>query len=175
MPVTVGPLYPSSADQEHPGMSSNPWSNIGNIVSDNGAHATSNVSKNNMTYYARGTNFGFAIPSNATILGIYAEFERGCNFNQFYDGGIFLMKNGSRVGSNKAVGVNWNSNTVYAYGGASDLWGTTWTPAEINASGFGFACAGHHQGGDDVRSVWIDFLRVTVTYEPLSQGMGMML
>ena len=50
-----------------------------------------------------------------------------------------LTKDGSTlVGTNLGPGLYTETETTISLGGATNLWGTTWTPAEINASTFGF-------------------------------------
>ena len=91
-----------------------------------------------------------ASPTNgqtATINGITVKIER-YNSNPIgdftltiNDNAIYLTKDGSTtVGSNKSTGATWqtsDNNTTVDFGGASDLWGTTLTAAEVNASTFG--------------------------------------
>lgn len=88
------------------------------------------------------TNYGFNIPLTASILGITAvvtvENDNGGGVTgDAADATVELLKGGVAVGSNKAVGAFLPMNAVLTYGGSSDLWGTTWTPADINGSGFG--------------------------------------
>lgn len=54
---------------------------------------------------------------------------------------IKIVKGGTIVGTDKAnTGTELNTTDTYvSYGGSSDLWGTTWTPSDINASNFGVA------------------------------------
>lgn len=49
-----------------------------------------------------------------------------------------------------------------AYGASTDLWSSTWTPAEINASTFGALIVSARQGVGSVASV--DAVRITVYY-----------
>jgi len=84
--------------------------------------------------------YNFAIPLTATINGIEATITHTSgNTNSATDSSVRMMKtNISPVGQNKAVSTAWplGSSTV-VYGSNSDLWGTTWTPAEINDVDFG--------------------------------------
>lgn len=52
----------------------NAWSNPTNILSSNNSHAT--CASSGTTQHLEATNFGFAVPSTATILGITVEVER---------------------------------------------------------------------------------------------------
>lgn len=83
------------------------------------------------------TGFGFAIPSGATISGI-AVTASVTSTGGVVDETIQLVKAGSAVGSNRSAGGIWPVGaSTRVYGSGSDLWGTTWTPAQINASNFG--------------------------------------
>lgn len=86
------------------------------------------------------TGFGFAIPSTATIVGISLVFQGTAGFATF-DSTVELLKAGTAVGNNEALPGTWPSVSSRSYGGGTDLWGTTWTPAQVNASNFGFELA----------------------------------
>ena len=51
-----------------------------------------------------------------------------------------------------------------SYGGATDRWGTTWTPADVNATGFGVGLTPMYllTGGNG--RAYVDFIRATVYY-----------
>ena len=85
---------------------------------------------------------GFAVPDNATITGIEVSIERRASgmLQNVHDNSLRVMKGGTMVGDDKASASTWPTTDEYAtYGGDSDLWGTTWTPADINDSTFGMA------------------------------------
>ena len=115
------------------------------FVSDN-SRATSTITTNGgVTPTLSISNFGFALPANAIIKGITVSVERSHNGTVgtvMDDNSVRLMKAGVAVGTNKASGTNWtNSDVGVTYGSASDLWGTTWSAADVNNSGFGIAFA----------------------------------
>ena len=96
------------------------------------------------TYYLKATGFNFSIPSYASICGITVQIEHRATGLLFTaavrDKEVKLIKNGTITGNNKASATNWGTSDSYAtYGGSSDLWGTTLTPADVNASNFGIA------------------------------------
>ncbi len=76
------------------------------------------------------------------------------------DNSVRLIKGGVIVGSNYAkTNVAWPTADAYeTYGGPTDLWGTTWTPAEINANNFGVVLSGIVQGS----ALQVDHIRITV-------------
>ena len=105
-----------------------------------------NLTSQTVNYFVI-TGLSSTIPSGATINGITVSIERynsstpGDFTLTINDNAVYLTKDGSTVvGSNKSTGATWQSsdnNTPVSFGGVSDLWGTTWTAAEINASTFG--------------------------------------
>lgn len=90
------------------------------------------------------TNYGFSIPSNATITGIHVNFSHSHVFTHptaLNDTLVSLLKGGMPTGDNKIGLTSVYNQTIITsknFGGATDLWNTTWTPADINASNFGF-------------------------------------
>jgi len=97
--------------------------------------------------YINVTNLGMNIPVANTICGVSVTINRQ-TFSLFAlgastvsDNSIRLIKGGSMVGTDHAAtGVAWPTSLGTAtYGSSSDLWGTTLTPADVNASNFGVA------------------------------------
>lgn len=67
----------------------------------------------------------------------------GFTYTSVVDANVKLVRGGSFVGNDKAdVSTQWaGSPSEVEYGGATDLWGTTFTPAQVNASDFGVGIA----------------------------------
>jgi hypothetical protein len=147
------------------------WTNPGNITADDTNYATANLGINATSEYLQGTNYGFAIPAGATISGIAISIMRQSSSNNLgysvNDSNLRLLKAGTLVGSNYAVTTDWpTSMTAATYGGAADLWGTTWTPAQINASDFGVSLSAYNQSPGAGRIASVDYMQITVTYTP---------
>lgn len=150
------------------------WTSPGSVgVSDN-ARATASLNSSDTSNYAKATNFGFSIPSNAGIDGIQVDVERSegniDNRNTIRDNAVRIVKGGT-VGSTDRSngGVDWpTTDTYFSYGGSTDTWGTTWTPADINSSTFGFALSALdvRSGGPPsaTEQARIDHIRITVYY-----------
>ena len=141
------------------------WANPSRITASDASYATAVQATHNITNPIAGTNLGFAVPTDATVLGITFELNRYASApSAAGDWQIQLTKSGSTgTGTNKATGTVWpTSPTTAAYGGAADLWGTTWTPAEINASTFGALVASTLSS---TTTVSVDFFQITVTYQ----------
>ncbi|MCU0359539.1 MAG: T9SS type A sorting domain-containing protein [Bacteroidia bacterium] len=77
------------------------------------------------------------------------------------DNSVRLVKGGLETGSNLAYTVfPWNTVDTYtSYGSSSNLWGTTWSVAEINASNFGAVLSASVSNG----TARVDHMRITVT------------
>lgn len=88
-------------------------------------------------------------PNNAAISDnsfASATEDAGSSADPIWDNAVRIVKGGSIGSTDKSTGVNWASsdpNSYIRYGGSSDLWGETWTVAQINASDFGIALSGH--------------------------------
>jgi len=162
-----GPFNPGTAGQFTLGSPpSNNWLNQADILTSNDVYASS-FHDSSTSNAINGYNYGFNIPGDATISGIAVSIEhKSSEVNRTTDSSIFLTKDGnSLVGSNQASGQKWSTNDeIFSYGKVSDLWGTTWTPSEINATGFGvMASIVYGVGGGSTG--YIDNMRVTVYYD----------
>lgn len=121
--------------------------------------------------YLKITNFGFAIPTGAEILGIKVGFNRyvdqGAGSFNVYDSRVRIIKGGTiQSDEDKAKEDAWilgyDNKDWEDYGGEEDLWTQTWTPADINNSGFGVAISAYVSGVGPVGL--IDNCRITVYY-----------
>src|SRR6185437_4979741 len=120
------------------------------------------------------SNFGFSIPSNATITGVTVSILRGIQGSDpeptpgIVDLQVQLTSNGSTtLGQNKADTTNpWSVGemTWKEYGGSSDLWSATLTPAIVNSSTFGVFFACKLQTGATAQTANLDMIEVTVCY-----------
>lgn len=151
------------------------WDNPSNITADDSSYASINAlyaNQNLISNYLRASNFGFSIPSNATINGIVVGINRtsgatGSPGNGGYDRAVRLVNaSGSVVGDDKAI-INtvWPTTfTTQSYGGSSDMWGTSLTANDINDSDFGVVLAAEFQSAEGDGVTQVDFISVTVYY-----------
>lgn len=152
------------------------WINPGNITADDGSFATrvqGTVSADGaITHYLKGTNFGFSIPTGATINGVLVEWKKKAttasgSSNRWVDKTVSLVKGGTVSGDNKAdTTTNWPTTIAYAsYGGSSDLWGITLTDTDVNDSTFGVVLSGNPTVPSDTSNTGsVDAVRITITY-----------
>ena len=159
--ASQGPNTPTSASQTATGGLVS-WGTPSNIETSGASYATyliNTVSSTSQTL--KGAGFGFSIPSGATINGIVFTLVTTFAPSQGGITSLQLMKAGSVVGTAKTG--NFSSGS---YGSTIDLWGTTWTAADINNAGFGAAVIGggtNYYGNITVNTnAW----EVTVYYTP---------
>jgi len=146
------------------------WTNPSNASASDNIYATASLLATQITHYLKSTNFGFAIPTDATVIGVTVDIERsqtgvGAAVN---DSSVKLVKGGTISGNEKATGTTYPTTDAYAtYGSASDLWGLTLTPADINLSTFGVVIA----STDTVAgTAQIDHVRITIDYTGSNRG-----
>ena len=155
------------------------WYNPGDIVTTGSPYArvvgTSDgyLVDGTSSDYLRGTNYGFAVPSDATINGITVQIRRDndytdANVRDLY---VYLVKNGSiQAGTNQNradTSTNWGGSFgTPTYGGASDTWNNSWNVADINNSNFGVALAVQvpSVSGTHYAFPRVDYMQITVTY-----------
>jgi hypothetical protein len=136
------------------------WTTPTNIGSDNATDATCNSGASGSAYLVA-SNFDLAsVPSDATILGFTVRVEASEHsagtetLNAQLQGSTAAL-----VGSSKTANISGTGKTVYTYGGAADMWGTSLTVAEIQDSDFGVRL--WFTTTHDVR---IDYVTVAVEY-----------
>lgn len=144
------------------------WTSPSNAASSNNSYASVLLSSFNSSQYLKATNFGFSIPSGATIDGIVVEVElKASSVGYIRDSSVKIVKGGTASGTDKkrSPGVFWpNTDTVITYGGSTDLWGLSWSDTDINASDFGLAFSPSVDTGKTSITAYIDHIRITVYY-----------
>lgn len=140
------------------------WSNPSNAAASDNSYAivtivgVGAVSSN----YLKATNFGFSVPSGATILGITVTKEGYFSGSGGGNSNARLVKGGTPSGDVKINGFG--AESVITVGGSTDLWGLTLTPADINDSNFGVVLYTDMFAGSNC-SIGIDHITITVTYD----------
>lgn len=145
------------------------WSSTGNVTASDDSRARANGASI-VTHYIKATNFSFSIPSGATIDGIVVEAEVSELFGDMYDNAVRIVKGGAIGSTDKASGTAWTGTDTYlSHGGASDLWGETWTDSDINSSNFGMAISAKNNA-PVVGTANVDHVRITVYYTTSGGG-----
>lgn len=135
--------------------------------SDNSYASVSLSGSGGYSNYLKATGFGFSIPSTASICGIEVNVERSSSgMVTLQDFQIRIVKNNTVTGSNYAYNSSWSTtDSAVTYGSNSDLWGTTWTPAEINNSSFGAAVSAFKPSALFAASALVDQITIKVFYD----------
>ena len=130
----------------------------------NGISAFAGVTGGQTSKYLHCTNYTFSIPADATVVGVGVDITRRSSLSStISDHTIQLIKAGTRTGDNNAAAFTWGTTFSDApYGADDDMWGTTWTPAQINASNFGVAIRVSAATSD---TAFVDAVKVTVYYQ----------
>jgi hypothetical protein len=144
------------------------WSNLGNILEDDGSFATSNLSgQNDTTNYLKATNFGFSIPSNATIVNIAVRIVASASAATTIKPNVVkLVVGGSVVGNNMVSGASYfgTSTTALIYEGSPSAWGVTVTPDDINNANFGVVYQAIFGAASGSATANVDSIFMYITY-----------
>ena len=167
--LTSGFLSPGTAASDA-AVGDQAWANPDNIkVSDDtysdggGFHAIPWT-----TQYIKGTNFSNTIPTDATILGIEVKIEHLGDFTgEIRDIIVRLVDEaGTVVGDNKKTATLWTTTEeIFTYGGSSDLWGISWTPAKVNHANFGVVLSAEVFAGGGGNTILVDHISLNVHYQ----------
>lgn len=148
------------------------WTNPGNATVSDDSYATN--ASTIFTQYLKATDYGFSIPTDATIDGIEMHVELHADFNvggvsgrRWDEKSVRLVVGGIVVGTDYATLVTFpitTSDTTITYGTPTELWGLTISPSDINASNFGAVFAAEENRGDGDNTLYVDSIGLTVYY-----------
>lgn len=115
------------------------WTNPGNVTADDGSYATCTGPGTSQRLEA--TNFGFALPSGATIIGVYPEFKMHASSNTVTD--HVYGPYGSGGYTNALIGLVYASAVIGAahYGVPYDSVGTITSNLQFNGSRYAWYTA----------------------------------
>lgn len=138
--TTAGPNSPGTmADDATVGTVT--WSNPDNAKTSNDSYAAATSTGPTVTHYLKATNFGFSIPTSATINGIVVNIEKSAGVVAMVvrDEYVKIVRADSTIGTeNKASAGDWSFSDVDSnYGSSSDLWSESWDGVSINDTDFG--------------------------------------
>jgi hypothetical protein len=132
------------------------WTNAANGAVDDGSSASAGgASTQVFTDHLKSAGHGFNIPAGAVVVGIVVEIKMTSN-------GMFLNAALTKGTSKNSSVLQGNGYRIF--GSATDLWGTTWTGAEVSDPTFGakfWASTTSGNGGN----VSVDSMRITVYWE----------
>jgi hypothetical protein len=112
-------------------------------------------------------DFKLEVPETAEITGITVTIRRaGGTSMEAVDGAIRLIKGGTVGASDRASPMPWTGPeyTNVDYGGQDDLWGQTWTPADVNSQDFGVALSAIYADMTGNGRAYVDIVYATIHY-----------
>ncbi|MEP0807270.1 MAG: hypothetical protein HRF47_17445, partial [Chloroflexota bacterium] len=162
-PVTSG----SGDNNGYEGSPANAYANDSVFASDvNSGTGTStsytSTQKDRHIFY----NYGFNIPSGATITGIQvrvdARADRASGTRQIYvqfswDGGVSWT-------NALSTGNLTTSEATYILGGTTNTWGRTWSASDFSNANFRVRVI--DVSSNNARDFYLDWIAVNVTYQP---------
>jgi len=157
-PWTLGSTIADGGDPEATGV----WANPSNAGVNDDTYTDQVAEAFNYSSHLLVTGLGFSVPTGATVNGVEVRLEAAAEVaGEMPDENLQLIKGGTKTGTNKAdTGTDWpTAITAVDYGGTSDLWGTTLSYSDVNASNFGVAYRFVDDGGGDE---WFRMYRVWV-------------
>ena len=144
------------------------WSNVDNCKLQNDIYTMDGIDPGHYNDWLRCTNFGFTtndIPIDATVIGIELGIDgHSVGGAGIKDSALYLRKTASQVGDNKASATLWatsDTDTYILYGGASDLWNSGLTGADIRDSGFGIDLSIYNDAAG-VRAGYVDHIKIRI-------------
>jgi hypothetical protein len=134
------------------------WVNPGFATATDTSYATTETTTQQSTNYLKATGFGFSIPAEATVLGIVVTLNRKATYGPGATANTWVFDTDAMLV--KAGVIKWETDQAQEFtnkwpevdeakkfGSSTSLWNNTWTPAQINESGFGFAFRAVLQSG----------------------------
>lgn len=156
----TGPSYAQTGDTDT-SVGSVSWTNAGNIGLSDNVYATATLTGGTKSQYLKATNFGFNI--SGTVKGVIVEVEAKSS-TTVGDYSVKLVKGGVIIGEERAALGNAtlsSGDTTRVYGRSDDLWGTTLSEADLNASDFGVVLS-YKRNGSSSSTVSVDAVRMYV-------------
>lgn len=144
------------------------WAYRDRIKANDGVYSDSYATATGWSYWIYGTSFGFGIPSNAEVTGLWMRSKHYNNsqrhwFNhKIWCGGYTaIFKYPNTVPGRSGSYTEYTGIMEWAIGGNGNNLGIPWaalTPANVNAMSFGFASSLYTSG----RSVYLDYILASV-------------
>jgi len=152
-----------------------PWNITENDLLEDNRHIAIDIEPHLSTELLRFNNFNFDLPENVSITGIEVIITGDSESDTpLWEQDVRLIgSGGNTVGDNKAnkelTGDAWNLDSLsslgyWTYGSSVDLWGSNWSPSDINNNNFGFSLQTKNRS-DEITSLTIDQLIIVVYYD----------
>ena len=141
------------------------WLNCNNAKISDDSWSTANLGDHESS---NGLNvYNFSAGVSGTINGIEVRVEKKRSGSFFYTEHLYLMDDTVTKGNDKSDGENWSTTEAFqSFGGPTDLWGTSWSAAQVRASTFGCCVSG--ETGSSPSMGYVDCMQVKIYYTPSS-------
>jgi hypothetical protein len=114
-------------------------------------------------------NFAFQLPAFSKIDGVTLEVTRSTSSGEIADASIRLVKAASITGQDRASASMWpGGSSTGTYGGPTDLWGLTLTPADVASPDFGVAVSVKYTSFAGNSWAYIDAIRLRIDFSVAS-------
>lgn len=159
---SVGPNYPASVSTSGSGVD---WTSTSNALANDSARTTATGNDTQTTKSLELTNFGFNIPSGATIDGIVIHVDvlmsSASSFVTVY---VQPIRGGVTEGNIENILVESSGSPQnLEFGSSADLWNLTWNTTQINSSTTGVSLFAVFDTPKSA-TVQIDYVTITVHY-----------
>ena len=153
----------------------NEWTNLGNAVFEDRNSISVTIDARRSSEVLQLNDFGFDLPNNVNITGI--QVRMAGNSDAELSPWEMLVQltdaSGNPVSDNRAgnelEGSAWNLDTLssighWTYGSSADLWGTSWSGADINSSNFGILLQSKNRQNSEIE-LNLDQVLIIVYYD----------
>lgn len=174
--VSANSVKTPSTVVNNSGLGGSPWINPSNAITEDDTSSTVDfeLDAGGASQLLLASDFGFSIPSGSTIDGILAEWKasRTDLFGGLIGNYVQTLCKAGVCDKNPVGGYEVSDLTTtlvfYSIGGATNLWGTTWTVTDINASDFGVYVRVVDGSDPQGETANVDVIRLTVYYTEAS-------
>jgi protocatechuate 3,4-dioxygenase beta subunit len=153
----------------------NEWTNLGNAVFEDRSSISVTIDARRSSEVLQLNDFGFDLPNNVNITGIQVRMAGNSDAELSPWEMIVQLTDasGNPVSDNRAgnelEGSAWNLDTLssvghWTYGSSADLWGTSWTGADINSSNFGILLQSKNRQNTEI-TLNLDQVLIIVYYD----------
>ncbi|HQY68715.1 MAG TPA: hypothetical protein PLD38_15675 [Pyrinomonadaceae bacterium] len=143
------------------------WVNPSNASASDNTYATQPNSTSGLSDSLQGVGLvSSTVPSGATIDGIEVRIEakKSSNVRAITFDLVQLVIAGTPSGSNLGSGAITTTETVYAFGGATSLWGLTPSEADVNGGSFGVIMRFVRGAGKSGTTQSVDQIQMKIYY-----------
>ncbi|MEI8106128.1 MAG: hypothetical protein WCH31_09880 [Actinomycetes bacterium] len=143
------------------------WVNPSNITVNDTAFSTTTIGSGVTSGNLIGSNFGFGLDEDATVVGIQVRIHRTASISSaFKDNDVRLLINGTPLGADNAGTTFWGTGEADGnYGATNNTWGLTLKGSDINNANFGVLLNVKNSNKASATAS-VDYIQVTVTYAP---------